>query len=48
MDAIGHRNEIHESLVLASKRLSRVSSKRPDSVFGCGDLSAETLNEHIY
>ena len=48
MDAIRHSNETHESLFLASKRPGRLSLKRPDSLSGCGDLSAETLNERIY
>jgi hypothetical protein len=48
MDAIRHRNEIHESLFLASKSLGRLSLKRPDLLSGCGDLGAETLNERIY
>jgi hypothetical protein len=48
MDAIRHRNETHEPLFLASKNLRRLSLQRPNSLFGCGDLGAETLNERIY
>ena len=48
MDAIRHRNETHESFFLASKCLGRLRLKRPDSLSGCGNLSAETFNERIY